>query len=199
MSSRKKQHIPSAVAQIRQKTGNLSSALLSCVSPCTGKRETERQTRGRTQPFKLSNLPSLNVTLERAYPSQNLLGMFLALSLKQKPQKLPGGLVLTIYSPAKIFGTNLMFEHDSRGAQFPGRDPARTCGHHALWLACPPGVLHLCCVTVVTVLISLDAAGIAYLKGAPLHMLPGCLCKPDPALYNLLLAVVSWFEVGQDN
>lgn len=31
-------------------------------------------------------------------------------------------------SQPKIFRTNLMLEHDSRGIQFPGRDPARTCG-----------------------------------------------------------------------
>lgn len=35
-----------------------------------------------------------------------------------------------------------MLWHDSRGIQFPGRDPARTCGQHALLLACPPGFLH---------------------------------------------------------
>lgn len=45
-------------------------------------------------------------------------------------------------SQPKIFRTNLMLEHDSRGIQFPGRDPARTCGQHAVLLALSPRFLH---------------------------------------------------------
>lgn len=47
----------------------------------------------------LLNLPSIKVAWERAYSSHNLQSVFLALSLRQKPQKPPGDLILTIYFP----------------------------------------------------------------------------------------------------
>lgn len=47
----------------------------------------------------LFNLPSLKAAWEGVYSSNNLQSVFLGLSLKQKPQKPPGELILTVYFP----------------------------------------------------------------------------------------------------
>lgn len=49
----------------------------------------------------LLNLPSLEVAWERVYSSRELQSVFLSLSLKQKPQKPPGDLILNIYFPSQ--------------------------------------------------------------------------------------------------
>lgn len=94
-----------------------------------------------------------------------------------------------------------MLEHDSRGIQFPGHDPARTCGQHALLLAFAPGFLH--CVLfdcndgphfIVRSRHSLrercnpEIAPMLPAKARPCSVEPPVVC-----------AVASWFGVGQDN
>lgn len=103
-SSRKKQHVPTVVVvHVKQSTGKLSSALLACLSPHTGrKRNCKRnEWEGDPQLLTLSHLPSLKVALERVYSSHNLQSVFLALSLKQKPQRPLGDFIPTIYSPSQ--------------------------------------------------------------------------------------------------
>lgn len=66
-------------------------------------------------------------------------------------------------------------------------------GHVVSMLFClpvPQDFCTVCCLTVTTVLISLYAVGVPYMKGATLKLLPCCLQKPDPALYNLPLSVL---------
>lgn len=143
-SSRKKQHIPTVVVRVEQSTGKLSSALSSCTRTDTGKKEKWQNCKsvGMIPSLcSLLNLPSLEVAWERVYSSCELQSVFLSLSLKQKPQKPPGDLILNIYFPSQNLQDKS--EHDSRGVQFPGHDPARTaCSFACLF----PGISALCAV-----------------------------------------------------
>lgn len=62
--------------------------------------------------------------------------------------------------PAKLFRTNLMPEHGSRGAQFPGRDPARAAVSVLFCLPHPWDFCTVCCLTVTTALIPLCTPGV---------------------------------------
>lgn len=87
----------------------LSRVLANCPQRCwrvsvltLAERETAREMSGKeTLSSSLSHLPSLKVALERVYSSHNLQSVFLALSLKQKPQRPLGDFIPTIYSPSQ--------------------------------------------------------------------------------------------------
>lgn len=102
-SSRKKQHIPTAAVCVEQSNGKLSPALLSCTRTETGKKREiadlwDKPVRMMPSPCSLLNCP-LSRWPGKSFIPLIIFSVVLALSLKQKPQKLPGDLILTIYFP----------------------------------------------------------------------------------------------------
>lgn len=147
-SSRKKQRIPIGAVCVEQSTGKLSSALLSCTTTETGKKEKLQNCETNQSEWYPHSAVCLTCPLWRR-PGKGFIPVitfrvcFLVFPSKRSLKNLQESLFWLFIFPTNIFRTNLMLELDSRGIQFPGHNPAMTACSFACLI---PGIFALCAV-----------------------------------------------------